>query len=105
MLECFCLRNRAGEAIKDNSFARTKCIISCSKDINHQRVGDELTFVNKALSSFAQLRTILDFSTKYVTCRDVLEAVLLNEQVALRTLTRTRCAEDNDILHLGSCLV
>ncbi len=98
-LERFCLGNGAGETVKDDAFAGAECIVGGCKDVDHERVGDELSLVDVALGSVAEFSAVLDFGTEHVASGDVLEAVFLYEQVALCAFARSGGTEDNDILH------
>ncbi len=81
------LRNRAGETIKDHTFAVTsERIIDRSENAYHQIVGNQLTIVDIPSSSLAEFGSLLDFTTKHVTRRNMVQTVLLNHLITLCAL-------------------
>ena len=76
-----------------------KAIVYACKNIYHQLIRNELTIVNVSFCSLTKFRTILNFITKYITGRDMTEAILLNHLVALSTFTSTWRTENYNILH------
>ena len=63
-----------------------EAVIHTCKDVDHQLVGDELSVVNEALGCLAKFCSVLDLVAENVACRDVVETILLNHQVALSAL-------------------
>ena len=88
LLKSLSLRDSTWETIKDYALVfLAKAVVYAGKNVNHEFVRDKLTIVNKTLGSLAKLCAILDFATKNVACRDMVETILLNHKVALCTFT------------------
>ena len=77
-----------------------KAIVYAGQDGDHQVVGYQLPVVYVSLGGLSQLGAVLDLVSQYVTRRDMSQSVLLNQFVALGTLTSPWRSENNDILHL-----
>ena len=76
-------------------------IVGGCEDVNHQRIGDELTVVDVLLGGVAEFGAGLDFSAQHITGGDVVEAIFLNQEVALRAFARTGSTEDDKIFHVS----
>ena len=88
LLKSLSLRDSTWETIKDYALVLlAKAVVYAGKNVNHEFVRNKLTIVNKTLGSLAKLCAILDFATKNVACRDMVETILLNHKVALCTFT------------------
>ena len=87
LFQGLCLWDRAGETIEDDTLVLTseRVVYRC-QDAYHQVVGNQLTVVDIALSRLAKFCTLLDFCTKYITCRDMLQSIFFNQFVALCAL-------------------
>ena len=87
LLQSLSLWDCAREAVEDNALMLfAEAVIHTCEDVYHQLVWDELSVVDKAFSSLAKFCFVLDFVAKNVACRDVVETILLNHQVALSAL-------------------
>ena len=74
-------------------------IIDLGEDAHHEVVGYQLSVVDIRGCGLSQFAAFLYLTPKHVTRRDMVQSVLLNHLVALRALSRTRSAENHDILH------
>lgn len=82
-LQCFRLWDGAWEPIEDDSFAGAECVVGGSEDVNHQFVGDELSFVDETFGGVAEFAALFDFSAEHVSGGDVFESVFFDEEVTL----------------------
>ena len=78
----------------------SKSIIDRGENTHHQVVGDQLSIIDKTLGRLAKFRALLNLTAKHIASGDMLQAVLLYQFVALRSLTGTRSTENYDILHI-----
>ena len=62
-------------------------IVDVSQYTDHQLVRNQLTVIDKPLSCLAQLGTLLDLIAQHIARRDMSQAVVLYQQVALCSLT------------------
>ena len=107
LLQSLSLWSGTWETIEDyTSVILTEAIVYTCEDVDHQLVWNQLTIVDITLSCLTKFCTVLDFVTKYVTCRNVTETILLDHLVALCAFTCTWSAENYDIFHfyLNICI-
>ena len=105
-LQGFSLWNGTGETVKDDALVTTSVrIIHTSQYRNHQVVRNQVALVDKALGGLTQFCTLLDFITQHIARRDVSQAIVFYHQIALRSLTRTGSAKNNNVLHFNSNLL
>ena len=84
LLQFLCLIYRPWESIEDHTLVLfAKGIIDTCEDVNNQGVGNKHTVVDILLGYLAKFCTVLDFVAKHITCRDVVQTILFDEQVAL----------------------
>ena len=77
-----------------------EAVVNAGKDVYHQIIRDKLTLVDESLGCLAKFCFVLDFVAQHIAGRDMSQAIFLDHQIALCTLTRTRGTENNNILHL-----
>ena len=100
LLQSLSLWSGTWETVEDyTSVILTEAIVYTCEDVNHQLVWNQLTIVDITLSCLTKFCTVLDFVTKYITCRNVTETILLDHLVALCAFTCTWSAENYDIFH------
>ena len=99
LLQSLCLWDRTGETVEDDTLVIAEAIIDTSEDAHHEVIGYQLSVVDIRGSGLTQLCPLLDLTAKHITRRDMIQSVLLNHLVALRTLSRARSAENHNILH------
>ena len=98
-LQCLGLCDGAGESVEDYARASGAFVVGGSEDVDHQRVGNELSVVDVSFGNFAKFSAGLDFATEDVAGGDVSQSVLADEFCTVGTLTRARSAEDDDVFH------
>ena len=100
LLQGFGLWRRAWKSIEDDAFVVCpEAVIDIGQNAHHQLVGYQLTIVDISFGGLAQFRSILDFASQHVTCRDMAQAILLYHLVTLRAFAGTRSSENHNILH------
>lgn len=87
LLESLGLGNSAGETVEDYALVLlAEIVVDAGKNVNHEFVGDELAVVDVALGCLAELGAVLDFAAQHVAGGDMVEAILLDHEVALCAL-------------------
>ena len=102
-LQGFSLWNGTGETVKDDTLVTASVrIIHIGQYGNHQVVRNQVALVYKTLGGLTQFCTVLDLITQHIARRDVSQTIAFYHQVALRSLTRTWSAKNNNVLHFNS---
>ena len=86
LLQRLSLRDGTGEAIEDHPLVIAERVVDSGQDAHHQIVGDQLSLVDVAGGSLAQLRALLYLSPQHIAGGDVVQTILLNHLVALCAL-------------------
>ena len=99
LFERFGLGNGAGEAVEDDTGLFGEGIVGGGEDVDHQRIGDELTVVDVAFGRATQFGVGFDFGAEYVAGGDVVETIFFDQNITLCAFARSGGTEDDKILH------
>lgn len=96
-VEGFGLGNGAGEAVENHSFCVGVCVEFVFEYVEHELVGDEVTFGYECVGNLAQFGSARNVVAQEFAGRYVVEAVALNEAFALGSFAGAGGAENNYI--------
>ena len=99
LFERFGLGNGAGETVEDDTGLFGEGIVGGGEDVDHQRIGDELTVVDIAFGRATQFSVGFDFGAEYVAGGDVVETIFFDQNITLCAFTGAGGTEDDEILH------
>ena len=83
LFERFGLGNGAGKTVEDDTGLFGEGIVGGGEDVDHQRIGDELTVVDIAFGRATQFGVGFDFGAEYVAGGDVVENHIFRPKISL----------------------
>ena len=99
LFEGFGLGDGAGKTVEDDTGLFGEGIVGGGEDVDHQRIGDELTVVDIAFGRATQFGVGFDFGAEYVAGGDVVETIFFDQNITLCAFTGAGGTEDDEILH------